>query len=803
MKIALSWLKDHINFTESPEEICTKLTASGLEVEGLEEVESIQGGLKGVVVGEVKTCKPHPDADKLKITTVDVGTGELLPIVCGAPNVAAGQKVVVATVGTTLYPSPDEPFKIKKAKIRGVESLGMLCAEDELGLGQSHQGIMTLDAKTKIGTSAAELFKLQSEQIIEIGLTPNRADATSHYGVAREIQALTGHKLKEIQGAGVLVDGNCPIVIGIANTQACPRYAGALIQNVQIKESPEWLKTKLKSIGIAPKNNAVDLTNYILHDLGQPIHAFDADQIKGEKIIVGNLADGTKFTTLDEKERELKPEDLMICDGNSRPLCLGGVLGGLNSGVSKNTTSIFLESAYFSADAVRKSSLVHGIKTDASFRFERGTDPESVLPALQKAIKLLCELTGGEVVGGITDIYPQKIPNFKFDVSISQIQGLIGVEIPESRIKEILSSLEIKIEDQSGDSLSLVVPSYRVDVQRQADVAEEVLRIFGFENVPIDKNLSSKFLASNNNQNEIVTDKIAEVLIGNGFYESITNSLSKPQYTEFIEGLEESQNVQILNKLSEDLGIMRQSLLFSGLEVIKHNINRQHENAKLFEFGKTYHLREGSYVEHKVLGLWVTGNTNSESWYKKTTPSDFLSIATPISLFFERLGIKVTKQEKTAHQQFSSGIDLKARNQVIGSAGQVKQALLEKAGINQPVFYAEFDFEALAAFGTDQLKVETLSKYPEVRRDLSVVLDLSATFEEVQAVARKTEKKLLKKVNVFDTYRGEKLEQGKKSYSVSFVLQDKENTLTDKVIDQVMNKLIQNFERELGAVIRR
>lgn len=803
MKIALSWLKDHINFTESPEEICTKLTASGLEVEGLEEVESIQGGLKGVLVGEVKTCTPHPDADKLKITSVDVGTGELLPIVCGAPNVAAGQKVVVATVGTTLYPSPDEPFKIKKAKIRGVESLGMLCAEDELGLGQSHDGIMTLDAKTKIGTTGAELFSLQSEQIIEIGLTPNRADATSHYGVAREVQALTGNELKEIEGAGIPIDGSCPIVIGISNTQACPRYAGVVIQNVKIKESPEWLKTKLKSIGIVPKNNAVDVTNYILHDLGQPIHAFDADQVKGDKIIVGNVADGTKFTTLDEKERILKPEDLIICDGNSQPLCMGGVLGGFTSGVSESTTSIFLESAYFSADAVRKSSLVHGIKTDASFRFERGTDPESVIPALQKAIKLLCKLTGGEVVGGITDIYPQKIPNFKFDVSIARIQGLIGVEIPESRIKEILRSLEIQIEDQSGDLLSLIVPAYRVDVQREADIAEEVLRIFGFENVPIDKNLSSKFLASNNNHNEIVTDKIADVLIGNGFYESITNSLSKPQYTEFIDGLEESENVHILNRLSEDLGIMRQSLLFSGLEVIKRNINRQHEDVKIFEFGKTYRLIDGKYQEKKVLSLWVTGNVNAESWYEKTTQSDFLSIATPISLFLERLGIKINKQEKTIGQQFSSGIDLKARNQVIGSAGKIKHELLEKAGIANPVFYAEFDFEALSKFGTDKLQVETLSKYPEVRRDLSVVLDLNTTFEEVQAVARKTEKKLLKKVNVFDTYSGEKLGEGKKSYSVSFMLQDKENTLTDKVIDKIMNKLIHNFEKELNAVIRR
>lgn len=803
MKIAYNWLKDHITFNETAEEISAKLTASGLEVEGIEEIETIKGGLKGVVVGEVLTCEKHPDADKLNITTVNVGEKDVLNIVCGAPNVAKGQKVLVATIGTTLYPSPEESFKIKKAKVRGIESFGMICAEDELGLGNSHEGILVLDPSEKIGTPAAQVFNVENEQIIEIGLTPNRADGASHYGVARDIQALTGNKINDIKSTKVNVSNNCPIEIEVTNSEACPRYSGVLIENVTVKESPEWLQNRLRVLGINPKNNVVDITNYILHDLGQPLHAFDSATITGNKVIVGNLPEGTKFTTLDEVERKLSGKDLIISDSKSTPLCIGGVMGGINSGVTEKTTSVFLESAYFSPDSTRKSSLVHTIKSDAAFRFERGTDIEMVLPALEKAIQLIEELSGGKVKGGITDVYSKKIKDFSVTASVKRIQSQIGVEIPSERIKEILTSLDITINSDDNGILNLTVPSYRVDVQREADITEEVLRIFGFENVPLDKNLSTKFLASSNDSNEKLFDHASEVLISNGFYEIITNSLSKPEYTNLIDGLEESENVHILNKLSEDLGIMRQSQLFTGLEVLSRNINRRQETVKAFELGKTYHLIDGEYSERKVLSLWVTGSDKAESWNTTNRKADFLSLSSPLSILLERLGINLNDQRPTESKLFSGGIDLICRNKVLGSAGKVKNNLLDEMDIEQEVFYAEIDFEFLCEASSGKLKVNELSKFPRVRRDLSIVLDKTSTFEEVKRIAFKTEKKLLKKVNVFDTYEGENLEEGKKSYSVSFLLEDNEKTLTDKVIDKTMNKLIANFEREINAVIRR
>ena len=803
MKVAYSWLKDHINFDENAEEISAKLTASGLEVEGIEETETIKGGLKGVVVGEVLTCEKHPNADKLSVTTVNVGTEETLNIVCGAPNVAAGQKVLVATVGTTLYPNPDESFKIKKAKVRGVESLGMICAEDELGLGNSHDGIMVLDSAVEVGTPAAELFDTGLEQIIEIGLTPNRADGASHYGVARDIKALTGNSLIDIQGADTPVDGTCPIEIEVTNQDSCPRYAGVLIKNIKIQESPEWLKKKLLSIDITPKNNVVDITNYILHDLGQPLHAFDADKIAGNKVIVGNVTENTPFTTLDEVERKLKAEDLMICDSNNSPLCIGGVLGGLESGVSDTTTTVFLESAYFSPDSVRKSSLVHTIKTDAAFRFERGTDVNMVIPALRKAVKLIEELGEGKAEGGITDVYSKKIDDFKFDVRPDKIRSLLGANISTDEIKNILTSLDISIDSESDEKLSISVPSYRVDVKREADIAEEVLRIYGFENIPLDKNLSTKFLASANNEQEIIFDKISEVLISNGFYESITNSLSKPEYSELIEGIEPEEDVQILNKLSEDLGIMRQSLLFTGLEVLSRNINRKQETVKIFEFGKIYKKVNSEYIEEKKIALWVTGLDQAESWKQKSIPANYFTLSSALNATLERLGVNLMDQRPTESKILSGGIDLICRNQKLGFAGKVKSQLLEKLKIEQDVFYAELDFEFLMKVATTKLVADELSKFPQVRRDLSVVIDKSVTYEEVKRVAQKTEKKLLKKINVFDTYDGEKLEDGKKSYSVSFILENKEDTLTDKVIDKSMNKLINAFEKQLDAVIRR
>lgn len=803
MKVAYNWLKDHITFNETAEEISAKLTASGLEVEGIEEIETIKGGLKGVVVGEVLTCEKHPDADKLSVTTVNVGEEEPLNIVCGAPNVAQGQKVLVATIGTTLYPSPEDSFKIKKAKVRGIESSGMICAEDELGLGNSHDGILVLDSGEKVGTPAAKVFKVENEQVIEIGLTPNRADGASHYGVARDIQALTGNKIKDAKASKVEVTNNCPIKIEVTNSDACPRYSGVLIENVTVKESPEWLQNRLRVLGINPKNNIVDITNYILHDLGQPLHAFDSTKITGNKVVVGNLTEGTLFTTLDEVERKLKAADLMISDANGTPLCIGGVMGGIHSGVTEETTSVFLESAYFSPDTTRKSSLVHTIKSDAAFRFERGTDVEMVLPALQKAIDLIKELSGGEVNGGITDVYSKQIENFKVTASVKRIQAQIGVEIPTERIKEILTSLDIKIISDDDGILNLEVPSYRVDVQREADITEEVLRIFGFENVPLDKNLSTKFLATSNDRNEKIYDHASEVLVSNGFYEIITNSLSKPEYSQIIEGINEEEDVNILNKLSEDLGIMRQSLLCTGLEVLERNINRRQGSVKAFELGKTYRLIDGTYEEKKVLSLWVTGNNKSESWKSPDEQADFLTLSSPLSLVLERLGITLSDQKSTNSKLLSGGIDLICRNKTLGIAGKVKNHLTEKLGVEQAVYYAELDFDFLCEASTSKLKAEELSKFPKVRRDLSIVLDSDSTFQEVKRVAFKTEKKLLKKINVFDTYEGENLEEGKKSYSVSFLLEDKEKTLTDKIIDKTMNKLIANFEREINAVIRR
>jgi phenylalanyl-tRNA synthetase beta chain len=802
MKIAVSWLKDHIEFKESAEEIGKKLTASGLEVEGIEIIESIKGGLKGVVVGEVMSCEKHPDADKLSVTTVNVGAEELLPIVCGAPNVAKGQKVLVATLGTTLYPSPDENFTIKKAKIRGVESIGMICAEDELGLGKSHDGIMVLDAGAIVGTPAAELLNLSSEEVIEIGLTPNRVDAASHYGVARDIQALTSSRLKPIAQEQKF-EGKSPFSIEVTNQEACPRYCGLYLENITVKESPEWLKNRLKSIGVNPKNNVVDITNYILHDLGQPLHAFDSTKVAGQKIVVKLAKEGDVLTTLDEVERKLNTEDLIIADGNQTPLCLAGVMGGLESGVKISTTSIFLESAYFSADYVRKSSLKHGLKSDSSYRFERGTDPNMPRLALNKAVTLLQELAGAKVVGELLEFYPNPVSNFEFDINIQRVLDLIGVQIDHTRVREILTALDITIKQEKDLIWSVEVPAYRVDVTREADVAEEVLRIFGFENVPISKNLSAKFLASNNNSEDETIHSVAEFLASNGYFEITTNSLTKPQYADWIEGLGNENSVFILNKLSEDHEVLRQSMLFSGLEVINRNLNRKVENQKLFEFGKTYHKVDGQYIEKKVLSIWITGNGKDESWLAKNAKVIFHDLSSIVLSIFEKTGVSFKNQVSTTATYLSGGLDLNIRKATLAKIGAIKGALLQKMDIDQVVFYAEIDFDALMSQINRKLVVEELSKYPEVRRDLSIVLDENVSFEEVKKITYTIDNKLIKSINVFDIYSGENLEKGKKSYSVNYILSDTESTLKDTVIDNLMNRLIDAYEAQLKAVIRR
>lgn len=800
MKISYNWLKQHIDLSESPEEIAAKLTKAGLEVEGIEEYESIKGGLKGLVIGQVLTCEKHPGADKLSKTTVDVGNGTILPIVCGAPNVAAGQKVVVALVGATLYPASGEPFKISKAKIRGEVSEGMICAEDEIGLGTSHAGIMVLDTSLPLGTPASEYFKIENDFTIEIGLTPNRADAASHLGVARDIKALLKRKLKDIKIEAPKAKGS-KVEIIIENKEACPRYAGLTISNLSVKESPEWLKNRLKAIGLNPINNVVDSTNYILHDLGQPLHAFDLDKVKGNKVIIKTLPKGTEFVTLDGVKRKLSDNDLMICNAEA-PMCIAGVFGGQESGVSEGTKNIFLESAYFSPDFVRKTSQFHGLKTDASFRFERGTDPNMPVTALLKAAQLIVEIAGGEISSEVTDLYPTPVKDFKIETSYSYINRLIGKPLEKSTIKEILTGLNITIESEKEDELKLSVPPYKVDVQRPADIVEEVLRIYGYDNIELSDRLNAAYLADFPEKDKDKLQKlIGSMLAGSGFNEILTNSMTKPVYAEFL-GIS-AQSVEVLNKLSEELGVMRQSLLFSGLEILNYNINRRQKDLKLFEFGKTYFKEEGKYKEYNRLSLFVTGTIQAESWNVVAKEADFYYLNTLVSKILQKLNLADAQQQKTEEKAFAQGVNYVKNNKIIASLGKVQDKALKLADIKQPVYYAEFDADALLKAYKNSIQFRELNKYPEVRRDLSLVLDKSITFEQIRQLALKQEKKLITDINVFDVYEGKNLGEGKKAYAISFILQDFEQTLTDKVIDTTMQKLMNSFEKELGAVIRK
>ena len=801
MKISYDWLQDHININEPLDSISDQLTQSGLEVEGLEKFEKIKGGLQGIVIGEVLTCEKHPDADKLSITTVDIGEAEHSQIVCGAPNIAKGQKVIVATVGATLYPEGQDTFKIKKAKIRGVVSLGMICAEDELGLGTSHDGIMVLKTDLPNGTPAAAYYKLTEDYVIEIGLTPNRVDAASHRGTARDLKALFNRPLKPIDTIALTKTSELPIHVTVENNEACQRYSGITIAKVKVTTSPQWLQDRLKAIGVAPMNNIVDVTNYIMFDLGQPLHAFDYN-ITGEKITVKTLEEGTKFKTLDEVERTLGAQDLMICN-ETGPMCIAGVYGGIESGVSINTTDIFLESAYFSADYVRATSLKHNLKTDAAFRFERGTDPNACLEALNKAVKLILEIAGGEIASDLIDIYPNPVSDFEIDVKFNNIDSLIGQVIPKEKIKEILTNLDIKIISETLEGLTVAVAPYRVDVQREADVIEEILRIYGYNNIAIGKSLSSSYLAPAVGQNEEITKTdIANLLSGFGFYEIMTNSLTKPEYTNDLSNINNDENVAILNKLSEDLGIMRQTMLFTGLEVLTHNINRRQKNIKLYEFGKTYKKLENGYEETRHLSYYLTGNQKDESWAEKTAQASFHDLATVVINTLKKLNIPV-ESKKSNDSTYQSGLDLFSRKQKIGSIGIVSKKQLKKAGIKQEVIFADLLFDKLLDFQKNSLNYQEISKFPEVRRDLSLVLDKKVTFNEIKALTLKTERKLITSINVFDVYEGDNLGQGKKSYSVSYILEDPNQTLKDKVIDKVMNKLINVYEEELNAIIRR
>lgn len=805
MKISLNWLKNYIDLKESPLTISKLLTDTGLEVEGLENIEQVEGGLAGLVIGEVLTCEKHPDADKLKVTTVDIGTDVPSPIVCGAPNVAAGQKVIVATVGATLYPTEGEPFKIKKAKIRGEVSEGMICAEDEIGIGVSHAGIMILDTDLPNGTPAAEYFNLEDDTLIEIGLTPNRADATSHIGVARDLKAVLNREIKWPSVDAFNQDNDAlKVEVVVENKEACPRYSAVTITDVKVGESPEWLKTYLRTIGLAPINNVVDITNFVLHEVGQPLHAFDADKISGGKVLVKTLPEGTKFTTLDEKERKLNSYDLMICDGNSKGMCIGGVFGGIDSGITTETKNIFLESAYFSPDYVRKTAQSHQLKTDASFRYERGTDPNITIYALKRAALLFKELAGGKISSDVTDIYDNPIKPFEVKVKYKNIDRLIGKKLSKEQVHSILESLDIKLENITDSDFLAIVPPYRVDVQREADVIEEVLRIYGFNNIELPEHVGSSYLADfpATDRNKIQF-KIAETLASRGYYEIITNSLTKPAYAAGDSSIDENEDVIILNKLSEDLGVMRQSMLYSLLEVAAHNINRKQNDLKIFEFGKTYKLQEGKYKESNRLAILITGNVDAEHWAEKLTKVAFHDLSASVNALLSKLTNKPLESSVSHNAPFDYALEYHLNGKVLATLGKVKATVCRKVGVKQEIFYADLDWNLLLKQANNNIVFEEVSKFPEVRRDLSLVIDKDVSFDKIKALATKLERKLLKKINVFDVYEGDKIDSNKKAYAMSFILEDKEKTLTDKVIDKTMAKLMSAFENDLGAIIRK
>ena len=808
MKISYNWLKQFLQVDWEENKTSELLTDLGLEVEGIETKESIKGSLEGILVGEVLTCVQHPNADRLKITTVDLGTGDPVQIVCGAPNVAAGQKVPVATIGTTLYDDEGVGFKIKKGKIRGEESHGMICAEDELGLGTSHDGILILNKKLKVGTPAAEVFNIETDQVFEIGLTPNRADAMSHYGVARDFRAgLIQHGINlELITPSVsdfhVEQRRLRIDVEVENKDLAPRYCGISIVDVEVKDSPEWIQNRLKSIGITPKNNIVDITNYVLHELGQPLHAFDASKIKGNKVIVKTLAQGTKFTTLDEVERELHSEDIMICDAESNPLCIAGVFGGINSGVSEKTTSIFLESAYFNPVSIRKTAKRHALNTDASFRFERGIDINFTEYALKRAALLIEEYAGGKVASDVMDFYPEKIEDFQVFLSYESAFRLIGQEIDKETIKNILASLEIKISSETEGGLGLTIPSYRVDVQREADIIEEILRVYGYNNIKFSHKLNTS-ISFDSNKDVSLENIVANQLTTLGFNETMANSLTKEEYSSFSENLKSEFNVTMLNPLSNDLKVMRQSLLFSGLESISYNLNRKNNSLKLYEFGKTYHKYEKGYQEDKHLTIFVSGARTKDTWTSLTQNSEFFYLKGIVMSILERIGVTNIKTSPVKSDVFSEGIVLSLGKNKLVEFGVIKKKILKEFGIKQEVLFADFDWTSILSIsGKKKIKVSMLPKFPSVKRDLALLLDQKITFKEIYDLAFQSERNLLKDVGLFDVYQGDKLPEGKKSYAVSFVLQDNNKTLEDRQIDKIMQKLQQSFEKNLGAVLR-
>ena len=829
MNISYNWLKRYINLTDTPEQVAQILTSIGLEVGKVEKVQTIKGGLEGLVVGEVITCVDHPNSDHLHITTTRVTPdAEPLQIVCGAPNVAAGQKVIVATVGTVLYDG-DEKFTIKKGKIRGEESLGMICAEDEIGVGNSHDGIMVLPADTPVGMPAKEYFGVEDDTLIEVDITPNRADGASHYGVARDLYAYY-----QAKGMDVALTKPCvedfkvdsqalPIEVVVENTQACPRYTGVSIKGVTIKESPDWLKKALNTVGIRPINNVVDVTNFVLHEMGQALHSFDADKIKGGKVIVKNATEGQKFVTLDGVERTLSAADLMICNAEE-PMCIAGVFGGQDSGISDTTTNVFLESAYFDPVSIRKTARRHQLSTDASFRYERGCDPNNTLYVLKRCALLIQEVAGGEIAMEVTDQGETTFAPFPVELNIPRVNALIGKELGEELIERILGALEMEVVSKEGDTWQIGVPRYRVDVQRECDVVEDILRIYGYNNVEFPEKLNTS-LSYNPKPNPVALQiRISEQLTAQGFNEILNNSLTKVSYYEALEQLSLATCVKIMNPLSQDLGVMRQTLLFGGLESIQRNANRKNADLKFYEFGNCYHYDAGkiatrqakdpkwvydplyAYSEEPHLALWLTGNKTAQSWVQKEEKTSFYTLHAYVNNVLRRLGVNIANctLEALESELCSDGMVIKAPNgKQIGFMGVVNGKLLKAFDIDNPVYYADLDWNMLLKLNKQYKPViNDLPKFPEVKRDFALLVDKSVKFADLAKAALAAEKKLLKAVNLFDVYEGKNLEAGKKSYALSFILQDAENTLKDKQIEAIMTKLQKLFEDKFGAKLR-
>ena len=808
MKISYNWLKQFLKIDWDSNRTAELLTDLGLEVEGISPFESVKGGLKGIVVGEVLSCEKHPNADKLKLTTVNIGLGTPLQIVCGAPNVEVGQKVAVATIGTTLYTAEGEAWTIKKGKIRGEESHGMICAEDELGLGEDHDGIMVLPDGVKVGTPCSEVFEVELDEVFEIGLTPNRADAMSHYGVARDLKA--GFKQRDIHKELItppvtnfnIVNRSLKIDAEVIKSELAPRYCGITISNLIVQPSPDWLKNRLRAIGITPKNNVVDATNYVLHELGQPLHAFDAAKIKGNKIVVKTLPKGTQFTTLDGVQRTLSDEDLMICD-TEKPLCMAGVLGGQNSGVTESTSSIFLESAFFNPVSIRKTAKRHGINTDASFRFERGIDIDNVEYSLKRAALLIHEIAGGDITSDIVDIYPKKKDDYHVFLTFDKINKLIGQEIPKDTIKSILASLDIKVKNVTESGLGLSIPFYRVDVQREVDVIEEILRVFGYNNVEFKEKLNASIAPTSKFEDYRIQNIIGNYLASIGFNEILANSLTSPAYNQLSKDIREEHTIAMLNPLSTDLSVMRQSMLFSGLEAIAYNSNRQMHHLKIFEFGKTYHQYPTKKEEKKHLSIIITGNRLEDNWSTPPKKVDFFYLKAIVENLLNRLGLVQLISQPTSSDMLSEGISLLLANKPIVGIGAVKKSILKEFDIREEVLFADFDWDyILKAIVNNKIIYKDIPKYPEVKRDYALLVDEQVSFKQIYDIALETERKFLTKVNLFDVYNGKNLPEGKKSYAVSYTLQDENGTLTDKQIDRIMNKLLQRYKSELGAELR-